>query len=70
MPTLSVADASADETFDTVDDTDATIDFVVSLSASASGEVTVDYATSDGTAVAIDDYAAAVGNADVRCGNR
>ena len=58
LPKLSVADETADET---VDQTDATLDFVVSLSASASGEVTVDYATSDGTAVAVDDYEAASG---------
>ena len=61
LPKLSVADETADETADTVDQTDATLDFVVSLSASASGEVTVDYATSDGTAVAVDDYEAASG---------
>ena len=40
---------------------DETIDFVVTLGASASGEVTVGYATSDGTAVAVDDYEAASG---------
>ena len=61
LPTLSVADVSADETYDTANDTAATIDFVVSLSESAADEVTVDYATSDGTAVAVDDYAAASG---------
>ena len=54
LPKLSVADATADEA-------DETIDFVVTLSASASGEVTVGYATSDGTAVAVDDYEAASG---------
>ena len=52
MPTLSVADASADETYNTVVDVDAVTDFVVCLSTSASGEVTVRYATSDGTAKA------------------
>ena len=61
LPTLSIADATADETYDSVEEADATIDFVVSLSESASGEVTVDYATSDGTAVAVEDYAAASG---------
>ena len=54
LPNLSVADAMANEA-------DETIDFVVTLGASASGEVTVDYATSDGTAVAVDDYEAASG---------
>ena len=39
LPTLSVADTAADEA-------DVTIDFVVGLSAAASGEVTVGYATS------------------------
>ncbi len=43
LPALSVADAAAGEA-------DATIDFVVSLGASASGEVTVNYATSEGEA--------------------
>ena len=54
LPKLSVADAMADEA-------DATMDFVVTLGTSPSGEVTVDYATSDGTAVAVDDYEAASG---------
>ena len=54
LPKLSVADATANEA-------DETIDFVVTLSALASGEVTVGYATSDGTAVAVDDYEAASG---------
>ena len=35
---------------------DATLDFTVSLSRAASGEVTVDYATTDGTATAGADY--------------
>ena len=61
LPKLSVADDADDETYDTVDHSDATIEFVVSLNASASGEVTVDYATSDGTAIAVDDYEAASG---------
>ena len=57
---LSVADAEADED-DADDQANATMHFVVSLDASASGEVTVDYATSDGTAVAVADYEAASG---------
>ena len=47
---LSVADARAEE------GSDATIDFAVSLSRAVSGEVTVAYATRDGTATAGEDY--------------
>ena len=64
LPNLSVADAEADETDETDDaddQADATMHFVVSLDASASGEVTVGHATSDGTAVAVDDYVSASG---------
>ena len=51
LPTgLSVADAEATEEEDT------TLDFVVTLDPAASGTVTVDYATADGTATAGDDY--------------
>ncbi len=46
---LSVADAKANEA-------DEAIAFTVSLSRAAAGEVTVDYATRDGTAVAGEDY--------------
>ena len=53
--TLSVADARAEE------GTDATLDFVVTLDRSSTGTVTVDYATSDGSAVAGEDYTAASG---------
>ena len=49
-PQLSVADTSANE------EIDLTIDFTVSLAPAAIGEVTVEYATSDGTATAGDDY--------------
>ena len=52
MPALSVADASATE------GAGATLDFAVTLSRSASGPVTVAYATADGTAVAGFDYTA------------
>ena len=53
--TLSVADARAEE------GTDATLDFVVTLQRSGAGAVTVDYATSDGSATAGDDYTATSG---------
>ena len=51
-PSLSVSDTRAEE------GTDETIDFVVTLSRAASETVTVDYATSDGSATAGDDYTA------------
>ena len=47
---VSVADAEAQE------GADAAIEFAVTLSRAASGEVTVDYATRDGTATAGEDY--------------
>ena len=50
---LSVTDAEVDEG---THGTDAPLEFVVTLSREASGTVTVDYATSDGTAVAPGDY--------------
>ena len=53
--TLSVADAQAEE------GTDETIGFAVSLSRAASGAVTVDYATADGTATAGEDYSSTSG---------
>ena len=52
---LTVADARVRE------GTDETIDFTVSLSRAASGSVTVDYATADGTATAGSDYTARQG---------
>ena len=52
---LSVADAEAQE------GADPTLDFAVTLNRAASGTVTVDYATSDGTATAGADYTAASG---------
>ena len=51
-PGLSVADAAANEA-----DTDASLDFAVTLDRAASGTVTVAYETSDGTAAAPGDYA-------------
>ena len=52
---LSVADAR------TTEETDATLEFAVTLSRAASGTVTVDYATADGTAQAGQDYPATAG---------
>ena len=52
---ISVADARAEEA------TGATVDFTVTLSRAASRPVTVDYATSDGTATAGADYTATSG---------
>ena len=53
LPALSVADAEAAE--------GATLAFTVTLAPAASGEVTVDWATADGTATAGSDYTAASG---------
>ena len=53
--TLSVADAR------TTEETDATLEFAVTLSQAASETVTVDYATADGTAQAGQDYTATDG---------
>ena len=52
---LSVADARAEE------GTDATLDFAVTLDRETTATVTVDYATSDGTATAGEDYTATSG---------
>ena len=54
-PALSVADATATE------GDDSTADFVVTLDPAATGTVTVDYATADGTATAPADYASTSG---------
>ena len=54
-PALNVADARTEE------GADATLDFVVTLSRAASGAVTVDYATADGSATAGADYTTASG---------
>ena len=54
-PAASVADATAHE------GTDATLDFVVTLARATDKAVTVDYATSDGTATAGSDYTASRG---------
>ena len=60
---LSVADASADES------TDDTLDFVVSLDRSSTLTVTVDYATSNGTATAGSDYTPTSGELTFEPGN-
>ena len=52
---LSVEDASAAE------ETDSTLDFAVTLDRAAAAAITVDYATSDGTATAGSDYTATSG---------
>ncbi len=57
LPTLSVADATVSEGNSGVED----LAFTVSLSAAATGPVTVAYATSNGTATAGSDYTAASG---------
>ena len=54
-PALNVADARVEE------GTDATLDFVVTLSRVATGPVTVAYATTDGSATAGADYTTASG---------
>ena len=61
-PALSVADARATE------GVDSALVFVVTLDRSASGEVTVSYATSDGTAAAGEDYEAASGTLSFAAG--
>ena len=49
-PGISVADATADE------NTDSTVDFTVTMDRAAAAQVTIAYATSDGTATAGSDY--------------
>lgn len=57
MPSLAVADAAVDQPATGM----ATAVFAVTLSAAVAGEVAVNYATADGTAVAGNDYVAASG---------
>ena len=52
---ISVSDAEVEEA------SGVTLDFVVTLARAVDGPVTVDYATSDGTATAGDDYTATSG---------
>ena len=60
---LSVADAEATEEDDTA------LEFVVTLAPAASDTVTVDYATSDGTAAAGEDYTATSGTLTFTAGD-
>ncbi len=62
-PELTLRDASATE------GGDATVDFTVTLSRAATDGVTVDYATSDGTATAGTDYAATSGTLTFAAGD-
>ena len=59
---ISVADARVEE------GADAVLAFVVTLSRAASGTLTVDYATSDGTATAGEDYTATSGTLSFEAG--
>lgn len=64
LPSLSIDDVSVTEGDSGT--TDAT--FTISLSSTAASEVTVDYATADGTAVAPGDYTATSGTATIGAG--
>ena len=55
LPNITVQDAEANE------DSDANIEFVVTLSPASAATVTVDYATEDGTATAAVDYTSSSG---------
>ena len=61
---ISVADAEARE------GADEAVEFAVTLNRAASGTVTVDYATADGTAVAGEDYTATSGTLSFAAGER
>ena len=61
---IAVADARVDE------GANAVLAFAVMLSRAASGSLTVDYATADGSAHAGDDYRAATGTLTFRAGER
>ena len=61
-PKLSISDSQADET-------SGTITFIVSLDKASSKDITVDYATADGTATAGDDYTAASGTLTITAGD-
>ena len=63
-PTLTVADARANE------GADAAIEFEVSLSQAASATITVDYATENGSATAGEDYTATSGTLTFAAGER
>ena len=61
-PAISVSDATVQEA------EGAVLVFTATLSHASSRTVTVDYATSDGTAVAGSDYTAASGAPHLQCG--
>ena len=63
LPQMTVADARAEE------GEDETLAFAVTLDAATGGQVTVDYATSDGSARAGEDYDAASGTLTFAPGN-
>ena len=65
LPALSIADASVDEG----DSGSTTLDFTVTLDRAATETVTVDWATSDGTATAGTDYTAGTGTLTFNSGD-
>ena len=65
LPALSIGDASVDEG----DSGSATLDFTVTLDSAATETVTVDWATSDGTATAGTDYTAGNGTVTFNAGD-
>ena len=65
LPTLAVADGLPSPA---LEGTDGTITFQVSLSGPADRDVTVDFATADGTALAGQDYVAAAGTLTIAAG--
>ena len=64
LPSLSIADASVTEG----NAGQTSLSFTISLSAASGSDVTVDYATSDGTATAGSDYTASSGTATITAG--
>lgn len=65
LPTISIADASVNEG----DSGTTSLNFTVTLSAPASSSVSVDYATSDGSATAGSDYTASNGTLTILAGS-
>ena len=61
-PKLSISDSQTDEAA-------GSITFIVSLDKASDQDITVDYATSDGTATAGDDYTAATGTLTITAGD-
>ena len=64
-PTMSIGDAVISEG----NGGTSNLEFIVTLSEAAGGDVTVDYATSDGTAVANSDFVGAQGSLTISAGN-